>query len=148
MVKPVLLALLVSLAPLVPRAAHADPKPGACPATVTSAIARAFPKSVVRTCKPEGKQFEVKLTRADGAEVEVDVAADGKLLQIEEKIALDKVPAAVLKAFAAKYPKAKLEAAEKQTPTTGAPRYELAFTGDRGRHEATFGEDGAFVEEE
>lgn len=132
--------------------AHADPKPPTCPAAVTAAIARAFPKSVIGACKAEREhgrdQFEVKLTTADKAAVEADVAPDGKILQVEEKIALDKVPAAVAKAFAAKYPKAKLEAAEKQTPADGKPSYELAFTGEHGRREATFTEEGRFVEEE
>jgi hypothetical protein len=137
------MSLLVSL----PSRAD-DAKPAPCPASVKTAIDKAFPKSTSMICKAEKARFEVKLTKADGNKVEVDVSADGKILQIEEKIALDKVPAAVMKAFAAKYPKAKVDAAEKQTPATGPASYELAFATDKGRKEATFSEDGKFIEEE
>jgi hypothetical protein len=150
--------IYVSLAvPLLAQSpSHADPsKPApatACPQAVTSAIAKAFPKSTISKCKAEHEdgrdQFEVKVAKADGAKAEVDVSPDGKILQIEEKILVDKVPAAVTKAFATKYPKAKIDSAEKQTPTEGKPSYELAFATDRGRKEATFTEDGTFVEEE
>lgn len=123
-----------------------------CPSAVTDAIAKKFAKSTVQTCKAEREaghdQFEVVLTKADGGKVEVDVSPAGAILQTEEVVALDQVPAAVMKAFAAKYPKAKATRAEKQTPAAGKPSYELAFQADGKRKEATFGEDGAFVEEE
>jgi hypothetical protein len=144
---------LLAGAPLLADPAKPAPAPAiACPAAVTGAITRAFPKSSISTCKAEHEhgtdQFEVNVVKADGTKAEVDVSPDGKILQVEEKIALDKVPAAVTKAFAAKYPKAKLAAAEKQTPAQGAPSYELAFTTDAGRKEATFTADGTFVEAE
>ncbi|HET9987094.1 MAG TPA: hypothetical protein VFQ65_01210 [Kofleriaceae bacterium] len=130
--------------------AAAAPPP--CPAAVTTAIDKRFPKSTLQACKAEREdghdQFEVKLTKADGSKVEVDVSPAGAILQTEEVIALDQVPAAVTKAFAAKYPKAKPTRAEKQTPATGKPSYELAFAVDGKRKEATFAEDGTFVEEE
>ena len=126
--------------------------PKDCPAVVKTAIDKAFQKSTITTCKREHEnghdQFEVKLAKADGAKVEVDVSEDGKILQVEEKIALGDVPSAVMKAFAARYPKSKAASAERQTPSTGKPSYELAFTVDGARKEATFTEDGAFVEEE
>ncbi|MBV8757799.1 MAG: PepSY-like domain-containing protein [Deltaproteobacteria bacterium] len=118
-----------------------------CPTAVTDAIAKAFPKSKIDRCKSETEkgvtQFEVRLTKADAKKVEVDVAADGKILQIEEKIAPTELPDAVKKAFAAKYPKAKAERAEKQTAGSDVS-YEIAF----GTKEATFKADGTFVEEE
>ncbi len=58
------------------------------------------------------------------------------------------MPAAVTKAFTARYAKAKLTGAERQTPTGGAPSYELAFAVGSARKEATFRQDGTFVEEE
>ena len=126
--------------------------PAPCPAAVTSAVDKKFPKSTVQVCKAEREdghdQYEVKLTKADGSKVEVDVSPAGAILQTEEVVALDQVPAAVTKAFAAKYPKAKPTRAEKQTPATGKPSYELAFAVDGKRKEATFAEDGTFVEEE
>jgi hypothetical protein len=130
--------------------AHADTS--TCPGPVTSTIAKAFPKSSITGCKPEREhgrdQFEVKVAKSDGTKAEVDVTPDGKILQVEEKIPVDKVPAAVMKAFAQRYPKAKVDRAEKQTPSEGAPTYELAFATDKGRKEVTFTEDGKYVEEE
>ena len=124
----------------------------ACPAAVTTAIDKAFPKAKIDSCKPEKEhghdQFEVKLTRADGSKAEVDVAPDGKILQVEEAIAVDKLPAAVVKAFAAKFPKTKIDRAEKQTPSSGSPTFELAFQANGKTKEVTFGEDGKFIEEE
>jgi hypothetical protein len=124
----------------------------ACPSPVKTTIEQKFPKSTITRCKAEREhgrdQFEVKLTKADGAKIEVDVAPDGKILQVEEKIAVDKVPAAVMKAFGQRYPNVKVDSAEKQTPSSGAATYELAFTVDKGRKAATFTEGGKFVEEE
>jgi hypothetical protein len=123
-----------------------------CPAAVATAINKAFPKATINRCRAEKEhghdQFEVKLTRADGTKAEVDVAPDGKILQVEEGISVEKLPAAVTKAFAAKYPKGKIDRAEKQTPSTGSPTFELAFQENGRKKEATFGEDGTFIEEE
>ena len=144
---------LLAGSPLLADPTKSAPAPAAaCPAAVTGAITRAFPKSLIAKCKAEHEhgteQFSVNVVKADGTKAEVDVSPEGKFLQVEEKIALEKVPGAVTKAFAAKYPRAKVTGAEKQTPTQGSPRYELAFTTDAGRKEATFSEDGKFVEEE
>jgi hypothetical protein len=118
-----------------------------CPKAVTDGVAKAFPKSKIDKCHSEhegGKDiFEAKITRADGTKAEVDVSPDGTILQLEEKIDVEKLPDAVKKAFAAKYPKAKAERAEKQTAGKTVS-YEVAF----GKTEATFTEDGKFVEEE
>jgi len=140
--KTVIAALL-----LVSATAFAD----TCPKPVTDAVAKAFPKSTVTKCKAEKEhgrdQFEVKLTKADGTNAEVDLTPDGTILQVEEKIPVDKLPAAVTKAFAAKYPKAKPTGAEKQTAGKDIS-YEIAFDDGDKRKEATFTEDGKFVEEE
>jgi hypothetical protein len=125
--------------------------PGGCPPAVTTSVMKAFPKATIGACKAEhehGKdQFEVKLTKSNGEKVEVDVAPDGTVLQVEEKIAVDALPAAVKKAFGARYPKARMSGAEKQTAGKDI-RYEIAFSVDNGRKEATFAADGTFVEEE
>ena len=147
------LSLVLALVAMSALPIGADAAPGpTCPAAVTSAVAKAFPKSRVTRCKAEREegrdQFEARLTRADGGKLEVDVSPDGKILQTEEKIAVDRVPAAVMTAFAARYPHAKVSSAEKQTPATGEASYELAFASDHGRKEVTFTESGKFVEEE
>ena len=55
---------------------------------------------------------------------------------------------AVMKAFAARYPKARVVKAEKETAADGKTSYELGFSTDKGRRSATFDEAGGFVEEE
>lgn len=141
----VFVALLLFATPV-----RAD-EPGRCPAPVIASVSKAFPKGTISACKLErehGKDiFEVKLTRPDGEGLEVDVAADGAILQIEEPITVDVLPDAVRKAFAAKYPRAKATGANKQTAGK-VVRYEIAFLVDKARKEATFLADGAFVEEE
>jgi hypothetical protein len=134
------------------KAAAPAPNPtAACTADVKAAVTKAFPDATIDKCKAEkdhGKDLvEVKLTKKDGSRVEVDVGLDGKILQTEEKIAIDKVPAGVMKAFAAKYPKAKASGAEKQSAEKSTS-YEIAFTVDGAKKEATFAEDGKFIEEE
>jgi uncharacterized membrane protein YkoI len=122
-----------------------------CPKSINDAVAKAFPKSTISSCKAEkdhGRdQFAARIVKADGGKAEVDVAADGKILQVEEKIGLDKVPAAVMKAFAAKYPKAKATGAEKQTAESKVT-YEIAFDLGSERKEATFDDAGKFIDEE
>lgn len=112
-----------------------------CPKPVTDAIAKAYPKASVKSCNAEGASFEALLAHPD---LELDIASDGKILATEEKIAVTALPAAVKKAFAARYPKAKAERAEKETTADHKVTYEIAF----GKTEATFAADGTFVEEE
>ena len=89
----------------------------------------------------------IKLARPGGDRLEVDVAADGTILQVEEPIAVDALPDAVRKAFATKYPRAKATGANQQTAGKDV-RYEIAFVIDKARKEATFSVDGAFIAEE
>lgn len=122
-----------------------------CPKAITDAVAKAFPKSTITACKPEKEhgrdQFEARIVKAGGGKAEIDLAPDGKILQVEEIVSFDKVPAAVMKAFAAKYPKAKATRAEKQTADK-AVTYEIAFDLGEQHKEATFDESGKFIEEE
>lgn len=126
--------------------AHAD-----CPRPVVDAIAKAFPGGTLGRCiaeKEHGRdQFEARLVRSDGVRVEVDLAPDGAILQIEEPIAVDKLPPAVAKAFAAKYPKAKATGAEKQTARK-VVTYEIQFAVGGARKEATFDGSGKLLEQE
>lgn len=120
----------------------------ACPTAVTDAAKKAFPDATITKCKAEDKSFEVKLTKKDKSVVELDISAKGDIEQIEEIVPVASLPAAVTKAFAAKYPKAKADRAEKQTKADKTVSYELAFALGKDRKEATFTADGAFVEEE
>jgi uncharacterized membrane protein YkoI len=145
MIRTALVALLVFAAP-----AHADSR-ASCPAAVTGGVRKAFPRATIEACQAGHERgrdiFEVKATKATGERVEVDLAPDGTILQIEEKIAVDALPDAVKKAFAARYPGSKASGAEQQTAGKDV-RYEIAFQTDHGRKEATFSRDGSFVEEE
>jgi hypothetical protein len=155
-VKASSLALLASLLAFASVAEAGDgkaaPSPSDCPAAVTTAVAKLYEGSTINKCKPEVEhgraQVEVKLTKKDGAKIEIDFTKDGQVIQVEEKVALDAVPAPVMKAFATKYPGAKAERGEKQTHADGKVFYEIAFQGPKGRKEVTFAEDGTFTEEE
>jgi hypothetical protein len=105
----------------------------ACPDVVQQSIAKSYPTATVTACK---------------AEHEVDVAPDGAVLQTEVVVALDQVPEKVMTAFAAKYPGATPTRAEKQVRTGKGTFYELAFPSVPKQKEATFAEDGSFVEDE
>jgi hypothetical protein len=145
--------MLRTLAILLLFATPTSAEPAAtCPPAVTKSITKAFPKAAIAGCKTEREHgqdvVEVKLSEAGRASTTVDVSPDGTILQVESVIAVDALPAAVKKAFAARYPKAKPIGAEQQVAAKGSTRFEIAFTASGGRKEATFAEDGTFVEEE
>lgn len=125
--------------------------PAKCPTAVTAAIKKAFPRGAIRSCKAEreagAEQFAV-VVKTGTTRVEVDVAPDGAIKQIEQRIAIDQVPAAVLKAFAAKYPKVEATRAQRQQHADKSVCFELGFTTEQTKHEATFSEAGAFLEAE
>jgi hypothetical protein len=133
---------------LLPLTAHAKAD---CPTVVTGAVAKAHPDATIRSCKREVEdgrpQWEMRIEDR-GHFLELDIAANGTILQTEEKIALAAVPAVVKAAFGAKYPKTQPTRAEKQTRAGGKVFYELAFTAEQKQREATFAQDGRFVEEE
>ena len=124
----------------------------ACPAAVAASIAKEFPGATTTSCKAENEdgrdQYEVKVDRSGGEKVEADVAPDGAILQTEQAIPFDQVPARVMTAFGAKYPGAQPTRAEKQVRTGKGAFYEIKFAAEPKAKEATFAEDGTFVEEE
>jgi uncharacterized membrane protein YkoI len=144
--KVLLVAVSLIVAPLYAYAKDS------CPATVKDAVNKAQAGSKISSCKQEkadGKvQYEVRLKTSDGRKLSLDVAPEGAILLTEEKVAAASVPPAVSAAFAARYPKAKATAAEKQTKPDGKVTYELAFKVKGKRKEATFDESGSFVSEE
>lgn len=120
-----------------------------CPDSVADAVAKAHPGARVLSCRKETEngqpQYEVKL-KSERGRLELDVSPAGAIIQTEEKVPLSSVPASVLSAFAARYPKAKPTRAEKQTKADGKVTYELAFRRAGKRLEVTFDEAGKFVE--
>lgn len=137
--------LLAASLVLVPALAGADPT---CPTAVTDAAKRAFPGTALLKCAAEKSGFEVKLQKQDKSIVELDISARGDIEQIEEVVPLASLPQAVVKAFAARYPKVTMEKAEKQTKADKSVSFEIAFKTGKRRNEATFRADGTFVEEE
>ncbi|CAN5423107.1 hypothetical protein BH11MYX1_BH11MYX1_00350 [soil metagenome] len=121
---------------------------GAVPAAVTKAFAARYPKLAPTQAEKEVGKDKVVTYELKAEKTEATFTADGTFLEEETVVALATLPAAVTKAFAARYPKAKADRAEKQVKADKTTTYELAFTSTKGRTEATFKEDGAFVEEE
>lgn len=141
--------LSIAAAMLMTAQAHAKTK---CPEPVSAAALKAYPDSKVSACKREvdsGKvQFEVKLdSKADG-KVELDIDTTGSILLTEQIVPTDSVSQEALSAFKAKYPDAKISRSEKQTKADGSITYELAFKEKNKKHEATFRQNGEFVEQE
>ena len=144
-------SVLIAFCLCVASSARADaPK---CPDPIKTGVAKVYPDAVMTSCKHEREdgreQYEVVVVRKDKTTVEIDVGLDGKILQTEEKVDLKDVPDAVMKAFAAKYPKGKATKAERQVRADGGTYYEIGFRNEKGKKaEATFSAAGAFVEEE
>jgi uncharacterized membrane protein YkoI len=149
-----LVAAVAALAFAVPAAAQDREKKGAsdCPPAVKAGVEKAHPGAKIESCKEEkedGKvQFEVKIETKDGKKLELDVSPAGEVLETEEAIKLDAVPAKVMDAFKKKYPHATARGAEKQTKADGKVFYEIAFEDGKAKREASFAADGTFEEEE
>lgn len=157
MSKRLVLAALVALAAAAYSAAAQEKemegeKKVDCPAAVKAAVEKAYPEAKIVLCeeeKEEGKiEYAVEIETKDGRKIELDVTAEGKILATEEEIALSALPAAVAKAFQAKYPKAKPFEATRRTRAGGKVFYEVYFEIGEEEKEATFAEDGTFVEED
>jgi len=116
----------------------------AVPTPVTKAFAARYPKVTAIKAEKEVGKDKVVAYELKGDKLEATFTADGTFLEEETVVALTTLPAAVTKAFAAKYPKAKAERAEKQVKADKTTTYEIAF----GKTEVTFKDDGTFVEEE
>lgn len=101
------------------------------PSAVRKAVKKRFPEAEIRGAAKEvedGKTtYEVEL-ELDGRSVDVALNADGKILEIEKEIPAEKLPSAVRKKLAARYPGAKIEKAEEVTRGEDGPvRYEVAI---------------------
>jgi hypothetical protein len=93
--------------------------------------------------------YEVRLD-VDGRKIDVDVAADGRILEEEEEIGLASAPEAVRQALAASptFGAWTVQRAEKITKANGpeAPVYELLLTHERARAEVLFAADGRLLQ--
>ena len=93
------------------------------PKAVVDAVNAKFPKGVLKhatTYKNDGKvMYEVGVNVTKDEHVHAIVTAAGKLVEIHQDIDPKDLPDKVAKAVSAKYPKAKIEEAEKQTDAAG-----------------------------
>jgi len=132
-------------APAKPQAPAAAPK-SKLPAAVEAAFKKAYPNAIVKASsseKEDGKlQYEIE--SVDGTtKRDVVYLADGTLVAAEEEINAADVPAPVITALTARYPKAKITKYEKLTKGT-AISYEMALTG-AAVNAAEIAPDGTFI---
>jgi hypothetical protein len=101
------------------------------PSAVLKAVTRRFPKAEIEKAVKEveggATTYEVELEIKDRS-VDVSLKEDGTILEIEREVPIDKLPAAVKKKLATKYPNAKIEKAEEVTKGEDGPvRYEVVI---------------------
>lgn len=98
-----------------------DSKPMAkkdLPAPVLAAFEKAYPTAKLKECSSEQKDGKTcyELESKDGkTKRDLIYAADGSVMEIEERIAPDSLPETVKKVLADQYPKAAVKKAEKLT---------------------------------
>ena len=116
-----------------------------CPKLPVDAVTREFPSGAVTHCTPENQhglvEYVVQMTTPDHAVRDVTVSLDGRILQIVEPLAVDRVPIAVMKAFDAKHPAAQPTQVERVTTNQGVT-YQITFTSGGQRATATFDDQG------
>jgi uncharacterized membrane protein YkoI len=127
--------------------------PDKLPKAVAAAIKDRFPDGKVTSAEKETEDgkvvYDIELT-SGGLKYEMDLHEDGTIIEIEKEI--KEVPAAVAKAIAGKYPKAKVvEVMErskikdkKETPTD----YEVTIEDGGKKHEVIVSLDGKSVKTE
>jgi hypothetical protein len=101
------------------------------PSAVRKAVRKKFPEAKYRGAakEVEGRTttYEVMLT-VDGRAVDMALKADGTILEIEKEVAVDRLPKAVRKGLAARYPGAKVQKAEELIKgEDGEPLYEIVI---------------------
>jgi hypothetical protein len=117
---PVRSILLLALAALVAAAPGDEQKIplGDVPKVVLDAVRAEFPaaelKETVKETEEGKTTYEVSL-EDKGADVDVAVSADGKIVEVERALDQEVLPKAVKEAIEAKYPKATAKKAEERT---------------------------------
>jgi len=132
-------------APAKPQAPAAAPK-SKLPAAVEAAFKKAYPTAMITNSsseKEDGK-VEYEIESVDGTtKRDLVYLADGTLVVAEEAIEAAAVPAPVMTALKARYPKATVTKYEKLTKGTTIS-YEMALTGAAVK-EAEIAPDGTFI---
>jgi hypothetical protein len=99
------------------------------PSAVKKAVKKKFPEARIHGASKEVEDgetiYEVEL-KVEGRSVDMALSAEGRILEIEKEVPADKLPGAVKKRLAARYPGAKIEKAEEVTKGEDGPvRYEV-----------------------
>lgn len=120
------------------------------PAAVLGALQKTYPKAVIKEVGKEEKDsilcFEVE--SVDGKmERNLVYTADGKTLEIEEKIDLKDLPEAARLVLSADYPKAEIKRAEKVTRGVEVT-YEVSVGKEKTRAEVVFDSTGKVIKPE
>lgn len=88
------------------------------PAAVQEAVKKAYPAAKIEKCEKETEgdkvKFEVELKVAE-REIELELDASGRILETEEEIAVDQLPASIQGALKRLIKGGKLREAEKKT---------------------------------
>jgi uncharacterized membrane protein YkoI len=86
--------------------------PDKLPEKIMKAVKKHFPDGKINKATKELEKgetvYDIELTQK-GRKHEMDIKADGTVVQIENEVALKDLPKAVAQAVSAKYPKAKIE---------------------------------------
>jgi hypothetical protein len=119
------------------------------PKPAVKAVQDRFPKATIRYADKETDgTFELAIK--DGEKLlDVGVTAEGRLLNVKEEVAADKLPKAVTDGLEKKHPGAKVVEAEKVIVIDGKKEkvtYELKVKADQKTFEVVVGEDGKVVE--
>lgn len=118
----------------------------ALPAAVAAAFKKAYPNATITTFSSETEDGKVEweIESVDGkTRRDIVYLADGSVQVIEEQIEMAAVPAPVLAALKARFPKASVTRYEKLTKGA-AISYEMTMTGANVK-EAELAPDGTFI---
>jgi hypothetical protein len=117
--------------PARPAAEKAKPAPVKLPAAVEAAFKKAYPRAQIKNVSHETEegveQYEIESING-GLTLDVNYKPDGTVLVVEEQVAVAEVPAAVVAAISARYPKAAIVRPERMTEK-GVTSYEISLKG-------------------
>jgi len=147
-VQAVLLVLLMTLngCALLSKEVKLEDVPSASQAVIQSHTSGGTIEKI--TCeKEEGKHFYKVEYKKDGREFELQVDDDGKVLETEEILAMEKLPPAVLETVKAESAGGEIKELALETED-GKTFYEVEFEKDGKEHEVKIAEDGTVMERE
>jgi uncharacterized membrane protein YkoI len=123
---------------------------GDCPKEVKAAAEKAHAGAKIGACHEEREDgstlYEVALRTSDGKQLEVEISPDGAIVETEEIVSADALPAAVLKTVQKEHPGGKVGKVERITAADGAVSYEVVVTSGGRSQELTLSAAGVIEE--